>query len=93
MAHPTASVTTTLNSAASTSTVLGQRVDVYLYDSSSFAGTWQVRSKINGRSCIVATGTEADLPVAYVVESAKAREVDVNIPSSPTGTLGVEIAA
>lgn len=85
-------VSTTLASATNTARVHGKLVDVHLYDSSSFSGTWQIRRYINGRACVVESGTAANLPYDAVVDNAKAHGVDVNISAYTSGTLGVEIA-
>jgi hypothetical protein len=85
-------ISTTLSSATSTSQVLGKNVDVHLYDSSSFDGTWEVQRKINERWCIVATGTETDLPYDRVCENGKALPVRVTVSAYTSGTLGIEMA-
>ncbi len=84
-------VSTTLASATETSLATGRDLDVHLYDSSSFDGTWQIQRVINNRDCVVAEGTEADLPYDKVIENATARGVKVVVTTYTSGTLGVEI--
>lgn len=92
-------VSTTLGSATQTSSVLGKEVDVQIYDSSSFSGTFQIQRKLGGSwyvcsdnlSGTTCEGTAADLPYARVIKNGKAREIRVAVTSYTSGTLGVEI--
>lgn len=94
-------VSTTLSSAASSASVMGKVVDVELYDSSSFTGTWQVQRRIGSSWYVVsdsntssglATGDGTALPYSVVVENAKARDVRCTVSAYTSGTLGVEIS-
>lgn len=77
----------TLASDGDSTEVQGLKVDVHLYDSSSFSGTFTVSRYMGGGWRTVATGTEADLPYDKVVDNANIRRVKVTTSSS-SGTLG-----
>ena len=93
-----ADVSETLTSASSSTSVMGKEVDVQVYDSSSFTGTfaiqrkmgasWYVVSDFDGTDC---EETQTALPYSRTIKSGKAQEIRVTITSYTTGTLGVEI--
>lgn len=85
-------ISTTLSSASSTDPVVGKVVDVHLYDSSSFDGTFQIQRRFNTNWRVVDSGTQADLPYDKVVENAHGKEVRVTVSAYTSGTLGVELA-